>query len=127
MDIKSPSFPLHRIIGSLPVFTKRAQDNRQNPKVYEVFSNILGEKVSTCTCTIATMHWLVMQELMVNQDRYGLFRPTIEDDGTIHDEWKTVRNVHLDVRNHYLYGIVHETCCLQHYIVLYICKQPLIP
>ncbi|KAL5474496.1 hypothetical protein EMCRGX_G026451 [Ephydatia muelleri] len=68
------------ILGVLPVFTKRAQDNRQNPRVYEVFANILGEK-----------------ELMVNQDRYGLFRPTIEEDGTVHDEWKTVRNVHLDM------------------------------
>ena len=35
----------HRILGVLPVFTKRAQDNRQNPRVYEVFANILGEKV----------------------------------------------------------------------------------
>lgn len=38
----------------------------------------------------------------MNQDRYGLFRPTIEEDGTVHDEWKTVRNVHLDVSAFYI-------------------------
>ena len=35
----------YRIVGLPPVFTKQALLNRQNPKIYEVFSNILGEKV----------------------------------------------------------------------------------
>ena len=38
------------------------------------------------------------QELMVNQDRYGLFRPTADGDGKmIHAEWATCTNVHIDV------------------------------
>ena len=39
-----------------------------------------------------------IQELMVNQDRYGLFRPTTDQDGKMtHEEWATLPNVHLDV------------------------------
>ena len=39
-----------------------------------------------------------MQAIMVNHDRFGLFRPTTDEDGkVIHPEWKTMRNVHLDV------------------------------
>ena len=35
---------------------------------------------------------------MVNHDRFGLFRPTANEDGdVIHPEWLTIRNVHLDV------------------------------
>lgn len=35
---------------------------------------------------------------MVNHDRFGLFRPTANEEGeTIHPEWSTLRNVHLDV------------------------------
>ena len=35
---------------------------------------------------------------MVSQDRYGLFRPTADQDGkTVHEEWKTFANVHMDV------------------------------
>ena len=36
---------------------------------------------------------------MVNHDRFGLFRPTTNERGeVINAEWKTIRNVHLDVR-----------------------------
>lgn len=51
------------------------------------------------------------QELMVNQDRYGLFRPTADGDGKIiHAEWATDTNVHLDVSDILVYN------CLQRYI-----------
>ena len=36
---------LCRIVGLPPVFTKQALLNRQNPKVYTAFANILGVKV----------------------------------------------------------------------------------
>lgn len=40
----------------------------------------------------------LIQALMVNHDRYGLFRPTANEKGeVIHAEWSTLRNVHLDV------------------------------
>ena len=35
-----------RIVGLHPAFTKQALLNRQNPKIYNVFANILGEKVN---------------------------------------------------------------------------------
>lgn len=35
----------YRIVGLPPVFTKQALLNRQNPKVYSAFANILDEKV----------------------------------------------------------------------------------
>lgn len=38
-------FKYYRIVGLRPVFTKQALLNRQNPKIYNVFVNILGEKV----------------------------------------------------------------------------------
>ena len=35
---------------------------------------------------------------MVNHDRFGLFRPTTNERGeVINADWKTIRNVHLDV------------------------------
>ena len=40
----------------------------------------------------------IVQELMVNQDRYALFRPTTDQEGKmIHAEWASLPNVHLDV------------------------------
>ena len=43
---------------------------------------------------------------MVNQDRYGLFRPTADGDGKmIHAEWATYTNVHIDVSGIYRYSI----------------------
>ena len=34
------------IVGLRPVFTKQALMNRQNPKVYSVFKNLLEEEVT---------------------------------------------------------------------------------
>ena len=35
---------------------------------------------------------------MVNHDRFGLFRPTANEKGeVINPDWRTYRNVHLDV------------------------------
>ena len=35
---------------------------------------------------------------MVNHDRFGLFRPTTNERGdVVNANWKTIRNVHLDV------------------------------
>jgi len=77
------------ILGEPPVFTKQSLINRQNPKIYSVFSEITGKK-----------------ELFVNHDRFGLFRPTkdvsfADGKGSFYkedkEEWKTFRNLHLDM------------------------------
>jgi len=84
-----PNMMEEGILGSPPVFTKQALQNRQNPKLYSVFSEIMGKK-----------------ELLINHDRYGLFRPT--KDVSFHDnkgelykqdkpEWKTFKNIHIDM------------------------------
>ena len=73
------------ILGVPPVFTKQALKNRQNEKIYKVYSTLLGRK-----------------DLLVSIDRYGFFRPTknVEiEKGKIEDfpKWKTNRNIHLDM------------------------------
>jgi hypothetical protein len=72
------------ILGSPPVFTAQALKNRQNPEVYKVFANLLGRK-----------------DLLVNHDRYGLFRPTknvkINGKKYSQEQWKTFRNLHIDM------------------------------
>lgn len=69
------------ILGYLPVFTKRALLNRQNPRVYEVFSNVMGR-----------------QELLVSHDRYGMFRPVFNSAGAaVNPQWKTSYSLHWDV------------------------------
>jgi ectoine hydroxylase-related dioxygenase (phytanoyl-CoA dioxygenase family) len=82
-----PSMQEEGILGSPPVFTKQAFKNRQNPRVYQVFSSLLKQ-----------------EKLMVNIDRYGLFRPTKKvnlfgDGSVIQDRpsWKTINNLHLDM------------------------------
>ena len=41
---------------------------------------------------------MTLQALMVNHDRFGLFRPTTNERGeVVNADWKTIRNVHLDV------------------------------
>ncbi len=55
--------------------------NRSNPKVHHVASVLLSDK-----------------RLLTNIDRFGIFRPTNE-----HPEWKTTRNVHLDMNPVYWY------------------------
>lgn len=48
--------------------------------------------------TIIAITYMCMEALMVNHDRFGLFRPTTDEQGkVIHPEWKTMHNVHLDV------------------------------
>jgi len=48
--------------------------------------------------TIITIAYMCMEALMVNHDRFGLFRPTTDEQGKVfHPEWKTMHNVHLDV------------------------------
>ena len=45
---------------------------------------------------------------MVNHDRFGLFRPTANEDGEIiHSEWSTIRNVHLDVSSRVCMHALH--------------------
>jgi hypothetical protein len=77
------------ILGYLPVFTKQSFMNRQNPKIYSVFSHLLQRK-----------------DLWVSIDRYGFFRPTkgVMINGTKVDKkaWKTFPNIHLDM-NPWLY------------------------
>eukprot|EP00731_Ephydatia_muelleri_P006990 Em0003g1238a len=85
-----PSGQAGGFAGNRPIFTKRAQENRQNPDVYNVFANLTGEK-----------------ELMVNQDRYALFRPTTDQEGKmIHAEWASLPNVHLDM-NPWVFTLPH--------------------
>jgi len=70
------------IIGYDPIFTKRSLLNRQNPNIYKACSIILNRK-----------------DLMVNNDRYGLFRATKDpeaDDG-YRASWFTDYNLHLDM------------------------------
>ncbi len=55
--------------------------NRSNAKIHHVASVLLSDK-----------------KLLTNIDRFGIFRPTIE-----HPEWKTTRNVHLDMNPVYWY------------------------
>eukprot|EP01121_Diplochlamys_sp_Union-15-3_P020397 TRINITY_DN7951_c0_g1_i1.p1 TRINITY_DN7951_c0_g1~~TRINITY_DN7951_c0_g1_i1.p1 ORF type:complete len:304 (-),score=47.28 TRINITY_DN7951_c0_g1_i1:288-1145(-) len=73
------------LVGGGSLFTRRSMLNRQNPNLFKVFSVLLGT-----------------EDLLVNQDRYGFFRPTNSvklADGTTKSfsERKTVYNVHLDM------------------------------
>ena len=54
--------------------------------------------------------FVFMQELIVNQDRYGLFRPTADGEGKIvHDKWLTLTNVHMDVSKIWAYDTYHSS------------------
>jgi hypothetical protein len=77
------------IVGHDPIFRNRAILNRQNPKLYKVYSELYGRP-----------------DLLVNHDRYGLFRPTrsvpIKKKGggvknCKKELWKTWANLHLDM------------------------------
>jgi len=74
----------HGMPSRPPVFSKPALRNRQNPNVHAVFSTILGT-----------------DDLLVNHDRYGLFRPTknvqFSDGARDVPKWKTSLNLHLDM------------------------------
>ncbi|EFC38236.1 predicted protein [Naegleria gruberi] len=69
-----PAMKEEGILGSPPVFTKQAMENRENENVYHAFKEIIGN-----------------EDLWVSMDRYGFFRPTVEN-----EEWKSRRNIHLD-------------------------------
>ena len=54
---------------------------------------------------------------MVNHDRFGLFRPTANEDGeVIHPEWSTLRNVHLDVSSSLSECVGSSSCITLRYI-----------
>ncbi|XP_065177873.1 putative phytanoyl-CoA dioxygenase isoform X1 [Sycon ciliatum] len=71
------------IVGALPVFTRQALLNRQNPNVYEAFANIMERK-----------------DLMVSHDRLGLFRPLRNAKNRLvkpRKKWKTAYSLHWDL------------------------------
>ncbi|GAM20633.1 hypothetical protein SAMD00019534_038080 [Acytostelium subglobosum LB1] len=74
MQYGSPSRP--------PIFTRQFLMNRQNPRVYRVFAELLKNP-----------------DLMVNNDRCCFFRPTVNTPGVAlgKPEWSTKSNVHLDM------------------------------
>lgn len=78
------------ILGYPPVFTKQSFINRQNPKIYSVFSHLLQRK-----------------DLWVSIDRYGFFRPTkgvmINGKKVDRIDWKTEPNIHLDMNPWWYY------------------------
>jgi len=83
-----PAMAEEGIVANPPTFTKQALRNRQNPRVYKVFAELYGRG-----------------DLLVNHDRYGLFRPTknVNFRGNITDmnPWKTFFNIHLDMNPWY--------------------------
>lgn len=74
-----------------PVFTKQFLNNRQNKNIYKIFSLLLK-----------------YDELVVNHDRGCFYRPTKD-----HPEWKTERNLHLDM-NHLIGLIVMKKSLKNH-------------
>jgi hypothetical protein len=72
------------MIGLPPFWTKCSMHNRQNEKLYQLASTILGSP-----------------EVIVSIDRFALFRPMAVKKGderpSYMDEWETCRNVHLDM------------------------------
>ncbi|XP_065179466.1 putative phytanoyl-CoA dioxygenase [Sycon ciliatum] len=70
------------ILGFLPVFTKQALLNRQNANIYSVYTTLMKRK-----------------DLMVSQDRYGLFRPVkvAGDPEKTNDKWRTSYSLHWDL------------------------------
>eukprot|EP00117_Sycon_ciliatum_P035389 scpid72172/ scgid26841/ len=70
------------ILGYLPVFRKQVLQNRQNPKIYSAFATLMQR-----------------QDLLVNQGRLGMFRPTrVKDEpDTINQKWKTAYSLHWDL------------------------------
>ncbi len=63
------------IIGDASLWTRQILLNRQTPALHTAFATILGT-----------------ENLLVNQDRYGMFRPAKE-----HPERATMTNLHLDM------------------------------
>ncbi|CAF1195980.1 unnamed protein product [Rotaria sordida] len=63
------------IIGDASLWTRQILLNRQTPALHTAFATILGT-----------------EKLLINQDRYGMFRPAKE-----HPERATMTNLHLDM------------------------------
>jgi len=74
----------HGMISKAPVFTTAALQNRQNQKLHKLFSLLLGT-----------------DNILVNNDRYGFFRPTkqvpIGTNVVDKPQWKTSSNLHMDM------------------------------
>ncbi|CAM4789153.1 unnamed protein product [Rotaria magnacalcarata] len=68
------------IIGGGSLWTRQILLNRQTPALHTAFASVLGT-----------------ENILVNQDRYGMFRPSKE-----HPERSTMTNLHLDM-NPWLY------------------------
>ncbi|CAF3489343.1 unnamed protein product [Rotaria socialis] len=68
------------IIGDASLWTRQILLNRQTPALHTAFASVLGT-----------------ENLLVNQDRYGMFRPAKK-----HPERSTMTNLHLDM-NPWLY------------------------
>jgi len=72
------------IIGYNPIWKPMAIQNRQNPNIYQVCKILLGE-----------------DKLLMNHDRYGLFRPTVDvpinNEKKSFPQWKTMHNLHFDM------------------------------
>jgi len=73
------------IVSFDPIFTKRSILNRQNENLYQVFSSLLERK-----------------DLLVNHDRYGLFRSTKDASTATNgknnaEDWMTTYNLHFDM------------------------------
>ena len=81
----SNSIEVYGNISRPPLFSKQILMNRQNPRIYKVFSLLLGT-----------------DQILHNHDRAGLMRPTKNVDmgrGVTKDmpHWKTKTNLHLDM------------------------------
>lgn len=59
-----------------PIFSPQILKNRQNEKIYSVFSNIIGS-----------------EKILVNHDRWAIYRPTL----LCGDHFRTPDNIHLDI------------------------------
>ncbi|MDP2439868.1 MAG: phytanoyl-CoA dioxygenase family protein [archaeon] len=81
-----PGMANEGIVGSGVVWTAQACENRQHPAVHQVWATLLGT-----------------DELLVNLDRYGLFRPT-EGAAGLSKLWRTEANVHLDMCTQEYFG-----------------------
>ncbi|EGC39683.1 hypothetical protein DICPUDRAFT_52501 [Dictyostelium purpureum] len=106
-----PNLAAEGIVGYSPIFSDTTIENRSNPKIYDVYTQLLNRK-----------------DLYINHDRYGFFRPTkqvlhpfpqitpdhhvyhnkLKDESLStsatatstkedYENWKTVHNLHLDM------------------------------
>ena len=68
------------ILGNPPVFTKQALQNRMNKVLFEI-GKLFYES----------------EEIIISQDRYGLFRPVKKLEDRLKSMWLTDYNIHLDM------------------------------